>query len=157
MFSGEVDRWRLDIALLEKTAMGMIMVIVMCMRRGIHTNRCHTLAIIIQILEYHLTNRIHLPSTTFLPLSSFQLSLLTTQQPPTPLQLSKHTRQLPNHALKRRKVPPLIQHNRNIEDILVSVIPTRIDDADGVADDAVAVGADGDEAVAEFLGRNQVG
>ena len=90
-------------------------------------------------------------------LSRSLLLLIPTQQSPNPFQLPKNPRQLPHHALEACKVLLFLQHNTDIEDIFIPIVPRRVDNADGVADDAVAGGGHRDEAVTEFLRGDQVG
>jgi len=128
-----------------------------------HTDWNHTLGVIIQILQQHLTQGEDLTPTPhpprpilavvfpnshaiLLPTDKAALLFQTSQQPPD---LCYH---LPVHNPIRQ---PLLHDNRPVEDELISRV-SAFADADGISDDAVVVDAKGEEAVAELLGRDEV-
>ena len=100
---------------------------------GGHTNRDHALTIIIQILHQSLAQTIHLPPTTLRMIPGQESTLL--------LQLTHQIRQFLHHALIRAEILLLGQHQTEIEDEFIAVVPVRLD-ADRIAQDTVPIRAD---------------
>lgn len=123
------------------------------------TNGYHALAVIIEVFKHHLTERIHLGTTTIALFSSQYQSLnalLFTQEISLLFQVSKQSRKLPDHARVRAKTGILVKHNTEVEDEIIALIFLVVVDADRVAYDAVLVGADGDKAIAELAAGDDV-
>ena len=108
-------------------------------KSGDLTDRNHALAVVIQILQYLLNQCIHA-----LPLH------FATQEVVLLLQRFEKFRQLSHHTLIRAEFRAFIEDYRKVEDEFVAVVAVVLETY-GVAEQAVFVVADGDEAVAEFL------
>lgn len=136
---------------------------------GERTDRNHALSIVIQILKHHLTKCIHLttprnPAPLLCTMHSQPIVLpnphtflLSTQKPTLLLQPPKQPSQLPHHFSIRNPIRDRILHYycKVKYKLIATVFPLA--NADRVADDAVVICAEGEEAVAELLGRDEVG
>jgi hypothetical protein len=142
---------------------------------GSLTDRNHALAIVVQILKHHLAKGVDLLSdrrvrrlVRIMTLGGRRvhhrrpqvvvrsrpgpqlLVLLPGQEQALLLQVSKQVRHLAHNGRVAGEVVVLVQHDGEVEDELVAVVP-RVLDAHRVRDDTEAVDAHGEQPVAELL------
>jgi len=108
------------------------------------TYRDHALRVVIQVLHYLLDKRVNPGSGN-----------LVAQEPALLLEGFEQLCQLPYDAFVGAEFILFIKEDGEIEDELVALVAAVID-ADGIAKEAVFVGADGDKTVTELLFRNYV-
>lgn len=134
------------------------------------TDRNHALSIIVQVLKHHLTQRIHFTSTpdpkrtyallantrSSIPLIIPHALLLSTQKTPLLFQPTKQAPHFPHDLAIARPVRlVLANHESEVEHEFIAAV-LALADAHGVPDDAVVVGAEGDQAIAELLGGDEI-
>jgi hypothetical protein len=112
------------------------------------TQRNHALAIVVQVLHQHLTQRIHLPCIL--------LREVLGQEPTLLLQTPHQIRQLLHHAFVRAEVRIFRQNDTEIEDKLISIIFDAFH-ADWISHNSIAIAADLEEVSAELLPGNDEG
>lgn len=126
-----------------------------------YTDRDHALGIVVQILQHHLTHRIHLapvfahrvgipaPCPSLVRLQ--HILLLPTQKPSLLLQPPQQTPHLPRNLSIRRPIHnSLVNDKCEVENVLIPAI-LPLTHAHRVPNDAMMVRTEGDEAVAELL------